>query len=95
MEFSHGEIITGIGVIVGAISVLWGSLWSMIKKDREASEGRHNFFKEKLENCETRHEEKDKVLLDLTKDVGELKGFKEGVEMISQRVINEVRSLVK
>ena len=67
----------------GALTAVIGYLWREHINDKKAVET-------KLEKCESSHVESVKSTLELTREVGELKGRQEGVNSLARQVLEMI-----
>lgn len=82
MEFSKPEILA----VISALTFVIGMLWRLkVSHDKES--------KERLQKYERDFEGARETILQLTKDYSRLEGRIDGIEGLSRRVLQEVRSL--
>ncbi len=79
MEFSQAQVLAVIGVLCTVISVLWSLVMVWWRKE-----------KKRLAECEAKHEENEKTILDLTGKYKYLEGRMDGVEKLSNSVLARI-----
>tara|TARA_R110000796_G_scaffold163744_1_gene280717 strand:+ start:465 stop:719 length:255 start_codon:yes stop_codon:yes gene_type:complete len=82
MIFDKVELLAVISALVFVI----GLLWKMKTAQDKANEDRLNKYEEGLDKSR-------ETILGLTKDYSKLEGRMDGIEGLSRRVLNEIRSL--
>ena len=82
MIFDKVELLAVISALVFVI----GLLWKMKTTQDKANEDRLNKYEEGLDKSR-------ETILELTKDYSKLEGRMDGIEGLSRRVLNEIRSL--
>lgn len=73
-------IIASIGVtLVGTVTALWKVIHTSMKTTEERLTG-------KLDECESKHEEANRQIIDLTEKVGRVEGIVEGFNMARSEI---------
>ncbi len=87
-ETIGSETIVGIATsIVLALVTAVAYLWRRIDKKSEETETRLN---DKLEECEEKHQTATSKLIEISREVGELKGEMKGIRELSGKVLSEI-----
>lgn len=79
MEFSQAHILSVIGALCTVIGVLWGVVNTWWRRE-----------KKRLKDCEAKHEENEKTILVLTGKYKYLEGRMDGVEALSNTLLEKV-----
>lgn len=98
VSVDSGWLLSAIGAAVatlsGAVGVLWRHVTSTAKRNEKQQEARLSDIGDKLERCEDLHAETTSTLLELTREVGEVKGHQSGVTELAQRALDTVRDAI-
>lgn len=90
MHISPENIILAMATLAGCIGVLWKILDSINKARVKELEAFRDLEKQRLEKCEKMHEEASKEMLEMAKELSELKGRQEAVEKLSKSVLEKL-----
>lgn len=86
MELTIYHVASGIGVLLTAIGTLWGLTQKQQKETKEKLEG-------EVQSLRDRRDEDSKTVLELSVQVAAMKNYRLGIEDLSAKVLDEVRSL--
>ena len=87
---SIAQILTLIGAVVSALATAVGFLFKSLHSSMKAGETR---LQEKLDQCEVKHEESNDKLLEVSTEMGELRGKIAGLEGMNQLAENVLKAI--
>lgn len=91
MELDRTMVLTGFGAMATVIT----ALWAMVRSNMKQSERRSERTEAALDDCEKRHKETHVQILDLTRQLGEVKGKQDGINELAHAVLRTVAGSVK
>ena len=90
ISVSTTEVVAAITCLGGAIGVLWMSLQKTIAGKIEHTEKLYAETAKKLDQCEVKHDEVSLKMVQMSSEIGELRGRQAGVTELAKQVLEVV-----
>jgi len=84
------QVVGGVSTLCLVIGTMGRYLWTTMQKDKEAEAERYVDVQKRLTECLEDHKVKNDMLVSINREIGELQGFKEGMELMTSKVLNAV-----